>query len=208
MYDARVVRGLERTRRLDGESHGLSPREALLRVHIERLPREELHDEEDASVDRLAEVVELHEVRVRELGDGACLLAEAIDGVVSRGMGGREHLHGVPPAELDVLGLEDLTARPFADLAKHAVRRACEDRRILRHVRGLDLHDAAGRRGLRLLAQLTCLLEELGELGARACGLVRPERLHEDTDARPHAAFAALACGGLREDTREVGRRM
>ena len=68
---------------------------------------------------------------------------------------------------------------------------------------GLLLTYIVRQRENAMRAQCT---DNLRRLGAATRRLVGPERLHEDADARAHAAFAALARGCLSENTREVRR--
>jgi hypothetical protein len=69
MDEAFVMRSGEASRDLHGEIDGLSRREwTLLKLFAQRLPREQLHDDEQAAV-LIARVVDVNDVRVREARD-------------------------------------------------------------------------------------------------------------------------------------------
>ncbi len=210
MHQARGVGRLERPGRLDGDAHRFAPIErALSEPCVECLAGAELHREERASVEGLSEVVELHDVRVREVGDGAGFVPEALEGAGRRGVLRAEDLHGELATELHVLRFEDGAAGPFAELATKAVRGPRELGGVGGdHPRGDRFaHGAGGRRDRAVVAQrFASFVQEPRELGARPGGLVRPELAHHRDDARANAAFVPFDGGSRRDELHEVRR--
>ena len=147
MHHARVVRGFERVGDGDGHVDRLAPlhRAGAADAVVQRLAAEQLHGEEDPPVERAAEVVQMHEIGMRERGDRARFTTEALDGVGGAGVTGGEHLHRRLAPELHVLGRVDRAAGALADDVEEPVRRPGEHLRIGKARLPCRLHRA--RRG-------------------------------------------------------------
>jgi hypothetical protein len=134
--DAVAVRLAERLGRLARDLDGARNREPRPGQNVaERLPRDQLHHDEGLAFRGLAEVVDGGDVRVAELGDGACLSQEA-GAVVVLVLPRVRNLDGDAAAEQGVLGHVDHTHASLADLAEDAVVR-----------NGLADHRSRGRLG-------------------------------------------------------------
>ncbi len=118
MNDAVEVRVVERLRRLSNDFDGERRRERPLSREsvVERLAREELHDEVRRSIVEIAEVERANDVRARDLRGDRCLATEALAqlGALLE-KAGVDELHRDARAERDVLGNPNAAHAAFAE---------------------------------------------------------------------------------------------
>ena len=160
--DPEVVRFAERGQRLPQNVHNATERERPLFVGDARqVPAaQELHDEVELAVLRLAEVDDGDGVRVVQAAGGARLGDEAGRGVLFTDEVGVDDLHGDRTPEVRLLGAVDAPHPPDPDELEDdvAAREGPSDERIVRVGRDFADGKAARRAELVLVVAVVCAL--------------------------------------------------
>ena len=163
MNDSRAMRFAKGRCGLGIESKRSFPRQGAFAIEdfIQRFSFEPLHCTIEPAIASLAEVMQGHEIGMRQSRESSRFSTKPSGIVGGRGVMSRKDFDGHFALQIDVFRLENMTHGPFADLSKHSV--ASPRQQLIVGFRVSDWLLAFDGGAIFLVVMASGLSDELGE---------------------------------------------